>query len=142
MPTPPTSDTSKQGSAGRKRRRTNAAAGNALSVDAYRATMSEADFQTAIENDLDQLGAKWFHDPGPYRCRRCHLLNLDNRRKGFADILAVTGETLRYWELKSKDGKMGLEQAAWMIAVRGCSTIDARILRPADLAGVRHELGL
>ena len=82
---------------------------------------SEAQLQSAVVEGLSATGWMVYH-------------TYDSRRSapGFPDIVAVRGDRMLAWELKSAKGRVRAEQAAWIDALAGVPGVDARIVRPGD----------
>lgn len=87
--------------------------------------MTEAELLEGITDAMTLAGWRWMH------IRRSD--NITVGHQGFPDVIAghAEREYVLAWELKSKDGVVMPDQAAWLIALR-VPSIDARIIRPAD----------
>lgn len=88
-------------------------------------TMTEDELLEGLTDALTLAGWRWMH------IRRSD--NITVGQQGFPDIIAGHPERdyVLAWELKSREGIVMPDQAAWLIALR-VPSIDARIIRPID----------
>jgi hypothetical protein len=95
--------------------------------------MTEDELLSAIADALAITGRRWHHD------RRSDLA-LQQGTPGFPDILAVIGDTLLAYELKTATGQLDHAQGAWQRAMSGVRRVEARVIRPADLDQVLERI--
>lgn len=78
-----------------------------------------------------------------------HLVfhDYDSRRnaRGLPDLLIVptrrvANPTMFFWELKSTEGELTKEQLEWLEALKRIKHVEARVIRPNDLAYVQDRL--
>jgi hypothetical protein len=82
------------------------------------------------------LGLAWLLG---WRCYHTH----DSRRSapGFPDLVLVRPPRCLFVELKSEQGRLRTEQAAWLEALAGCSRApEAYLWRPADFEDIQAVL--
>lgn len=95
------------------------------------ASVSEDELQGSIEKMLDWRHLLHFHDE-------------DARRDdaGLPDLIFPIPPILHLWELKTMSGRMKDKQIEWGEALKACTEIDYRIVRPSELSWVKRYLGL
>lgn len=95
--------------------------------------MTEEELLRAIGDALTLTRRRWHH------VRRSDLARVMGTQ-GLPDVLAIVGDTLHAWELKTEDGRPTPEQIGWLRGFRGVRSIDAQIIRPEDLDTVLDQL--
>lgn len=59
---------------------------------------------------------------------------------GFPDLCLVRNGKMKFWELKSRVGKMRSLQDDWIEALSAVPGVEAKVVRPADLEEAYKEL--
>jgi hypothetical protein len=95
--------------------------------------MSEDELLSAIAGALELTGRRWHHD------RRSDLAR-QMGTPGFPDIVAIDGETLLAYELKTEHGQPTGEQVAWLRALSGVRRVEVRLIRPAELDEILERI--
>lgn len=62
-----------------------------------------------------------------------HTWRSDNSPAGFPDIIAIRGNRLLAWELKSARGHLSIQQVDWLTAFSGVERVEIGVYRPADM---------
>jgi hypothetical protein len=87
-----------------------------------RPPLTEAELLGFVRNAAQALGILCYHTRDSRRCE-----------PGFPDLV-LAGERLLFRELKSRNGKLSLEQREWMRALARAGQ-DVDVWRPADWSG-------
>lgn len=100
-----------------------------ISIDGYRDTMTEAQYQDLIKGTAEANGWMCYH-------------TADSRRsdKGFPDLICIRGDELFAIEVKTAKGGVRPEQYVWMQAFERVEDIYTIIARPKDWIDVRDIL--
>lgn len=61
-----------------------------------------------------------------------HTYDARRSEPGFPDVVATNGRRLLFAELKSRTGKVTIEQARWLELLERATAIDVRLWRPGD----------
>lgn len=84
--------------------------------------MSEAAFQTQVLRLATLCGWDLAY----------HTHNSQHSQAGFPDLTLVRADALVFLELKSERGRITLDQAKWLAALRDVKRIEAALVRPSD----------
>lgn len=98
-------------------------------ADAYRSTVSEAEFQKMIVEAAERNGWLTYH---PFDSRRSAL--------GFPDLTMVRGGELIFAELKTAKGKTSAWQDNWHAKLSMVHKTRAYLWRPSDTDDILHLL--
>ncbi|ALY09546.1 hypothetical protein SALGADO_19 [Arthrobacter phage Salgado] len=95
-------------------------------------TITEAAWQSKVQQLLTVYGWRWFHAPNNRPGRGGYVQNI---KAGYPDITAVRGNRTIYAELKTETGKTTEDQDAWLedLANAGHETY---VWRPRDIDDV------
>lgn len=69
-----------------------------------------------------------------------HTFDSRRSQRGFPDLVLVRPPALLFAELKSEGGKLRPEQEAWLKALGGCESVEARLWRPGDWKEIAEML--
>lgn len=92
-------------------------------------SVSEKAFQQQVK-DLARL-AGW---------RTYHTYRSTRSAAGFPDLVLVRPPAIIFAKLKSENGRLRPEQAAWLEALRECPGVKARLWRPTDWPEIKEAL--
>lgn len=91
--------------------------------------MNEAAFQGAVIELAKLRGWRWHHET-------------DSRKsgRGLPDLILVRPPRLIFAELKTQKGRLRIEQAQWLSALRSCHGVEVYLWRPDDLPEISRLL--
>jgi len=69
-----------------------------------------------------------------------HTWRSKRSEEGFPDLVLVAGTTLYLLELKTTSGEVTAAQQRWIDQLQAVTRIEARVVRPADLAAIEDGL--
>lgn len=101
-----------------------------LTASAYRATQTEAEFQSTITGLVDARRGLWMH----IRDSRGQPAD------GFPDLVIACPPVLAILELKSAMGRPSVKQLAWLDALSRCTHLESGLYRPADFDAIEEML--
>lgn len=90
------------------------------------ATWTEADLLAGLTDALTIAGWTWMHIIRSDGVTQGHA--------GFPDLIAAHSARpfALIWELKGPGGQLTHDQFGWLLALKGATGVDARVVRPAD----------
>jgi hypothetical protein len=98
--------------------------------------VTEAQFQTTVEQILTLNGWRYFHAPDNRPGRNGAVQNI---RAGYPDLTAVRGTRLLYAELKRETGRTTEDQDGWLADLTAAGA-ECYVWRPSDLPALQEIL--
>ena len=97
----------------------------------------ERDWQRTVTDALTALGWTWTH----FRVARSAKgwRTPISGHPGFPDVVAVRGDRVMFVELKSEQGRLSEDQAAWLLAL-GLAGAEVHVWRPSDWPEIEELL--
>ena len=99
----------------------------------------ERDFQRQVLQLAEMCGWKSAHFRPAMNAKGQWRTAVAGQGKGFPDLVLVRPGRVLFVELKSRTGKLSLDQVAWIDSLRAAGA-DVRVWQPADWDEIEREL--